>query len=252
MDVLFLGSGTGVPSARRGSPGLVLLYHGTILLFDSGPGTLRQLSRAGLSFTRLDGLFYTHFHPDHTADLPAFLFAARYASDFNPKAPVPIFGPAGLQAHYTHLRAAYGHYVEPRPGTIVFSELAPGQTVVLSSFRIESGPVPHTPDSLGYRITASGGPTVAVTGDTDYGPELIRLAAGADLLVTECSFPEGMKKEGHLTPSLAGRAAREAGVKALALVHFNPECDGHDLLGPIAAEYHGPVTLAEDLDRLTL
>lgn len=36
------------------------------------------------------------------------------------------------------------------------------------------------------------------------------------------------------------------------LVHFNPECDGRDLLGPIAAEYRGPVTLAEDLDRITL
>jgi len=252
MDIIFLGTGTGVPSARRGSPSLVLVQDRTTLLFDSGPGALRQLARAGLSFTRLSGLFYTHFHPDHVADLVAFLFAARYAPDFRPQTPILVFGPIGLEAHYAHLRAAYGHYVEPRSATIVFSELAPGDTAPLGPFHIETGPVPHTPPCLGYRVVVPGGPTVAITGDTDYGEDLVRLAGGADLLVTECSFPEGQKIDGHLTPGLAGRAAREAGVKALALVHFNPECDEADLLGPIAAEYDGPVTLAEDLDRITV
>jgi len=42
------------------------------LLFDSGSGTLRRLLEAGIDFKEVDYLIYSHFHPDHTADLCRF------------------------------------------------------------------------------------------------------------------------------------------------------------------------------------
>ncbi|MDY6851001.1 MAG: ribonuclease Z [Thermodesulfobacteriota bacterium] len=252
MEVIFLGTGTGAPSAKRGSPGLAVLSGGRIFLIDSGSGSLRQLAKAGLSHNELDYILYTHFHPDHTAELIAYLFAAWYPQGFTRLEPARIYGPAGLLKLHSHFRDAYGKWVSPPKERVVFEELPVGAGHVFwcGPVRVESGPIPHSPESLGYRLTGPGGKTLAVTGDTDYGPGLIELAQDADLLVTECSFPEGQKVDGHLTPSLAGRAAREAGALALALTHFYPETNGHDLLTFVQKEFDGPITLAQDLERL--
>lgn len=254
MEIIFLGTGTGVPSRDRASPALAVLAQGSIFLIDAGSGTLRQLIFAGLAFNDLDFIFFTHFHPDHCAELVPYLFAARYWPGFTRKAPAKIYGPEGLFEFYHHLRGAFGRWIEPPPDRVILEELPRGENHLLQcgEVEVESGPIPHNPESLGYRLTVPGGQTLAVTGDTDYGRELVALARGVDLLVTECSFPEGQKKEGHLTPGLAGRAAREAGAKALALVHFFPETQGHDLAADVRREFQGPLLLAKDFDRLRL
>jgi len=254
LEIIFLGTGTGAPSARRGSPGLAVLAGGLTFLIDAGPGALRQLARAGLSYNQVDFFLITHFHPDHTADLISYLFATKYWPGFTRTGPVRIIGPAGLIELYGHFRQAYGRWVEPPPERVLFEELPAGTPHAFNCgpVKVESGPIPHNPESLGYRLTGPEGKTLAVTGDTDYGPDLIKLAAGVDLLVTECSFPENHKVEGHLIPSLAGRAAREARVKALALTHFYPETEGAEIEALVRKEFDGPVTLAEDLLRLVL
>ena len=43
MEITILGSGTCVPSLKRGSPGLILRINERILLFDSGTGTEENL-----------------------------------------------------------------------------------------------------------------------------------------------------------------------------------------------------------------
>ncbi|MEW6264024.1 MAG: MBL fold metallo-hydrolase [Thermodesulfobacteriota bacterium] len=254
MEIIFLGTGTGVPWAQRGSPGLAILSEGCTILLDGGSGTLRQLAAAGLSYNDLDFIIYTHFHPDHTADLAPYLFATRYWPGFTRTGPAVIYGPEGLLDLYGHLRQAYGHWIEPPQDRVMIRELPlePGYRFKCGSLQVESWPINHTATSLGYRLISSEGLVTAVSGDTDFSPELIELARGVDLLITECSFPEGQKREGHLTPSLAGQAAREAGVKSLALTHFYPETQGHDLLAAVRREFSGPVTLAHDLCRLRL
>lgn len=254
MELIFLGTGTGVPSARRGSPGLAVVEGDAALLIDSGPGVLRQLARAGRSYNDLDAILYTHFHPDHTADLAPYLFATRYWPGFTRRTPARIVGPEGLVKLAGHFRDAYGRWVEPPDDLVVWQELPVGRRsgFDIGPFRIEAGPVHHNPESLGYRLADADGRVLAVTGDTEYGPDLVALARDADLLVAECSFPDGHERDGHMTPAQVGRAAREARVKALALTHFYPETDGCDLLAALRREYDGPATLAEDLMRLRL
>jgi ribonuclease BN (tRNA processing enzyme) len=69
MKIVIVGSGTGVPLPDRGSPSILLMVGGEYTLFDLGPGSLRQLLRIGVPHERIDRIFFTHFHPDHTADL---------------------------------------------------------------------------------------------------------------------------------------------------------------------------------------
>jgi ribonuclease BN (tRNA processing enzyme) len=56
--------------------------------------------------------------------------------------------------------------------------------------------------------------------------------------------------EGHLTPTLAGRVAREAECKRLVLTHFYPPCDELDITRIVEKEYSGEIILAEDLMKI--
>jgi ribonuclease BN (tRNA processing enzyme) len=250
----FLGTGTGVPSAERASPGCLLELPSTRLLIDLGPGTLRQLARLALALTDLNGLLLTHLHPDHSADLVPLLFAGRYPPYAAGGKALHLVAGEGFRDFYEKLQGLYGSWIEWAPGRLQ-RHLRPVDRSfeqVFLGLPLVSRPVAHTPVSLGFRLTLPSGKTLVFSGDTDYCRTLVELARGADWLVCECSFPEGQKKEGHLTPSWAGRIAREAGVKTLILTHFYPECAGQDLLGPCSREFGGPILPAEDLMVISL
>jgi ribonuclease BN (tRNA processing enzyme) len=95
-----------------------------------------------------------------------------------------------------------------------------------------------------------GGPAVVYSGDTDYSENLVELARDADLLICEAARPDEHPVAGHLTPSMAGRMATEAGARQLMLTHFYPDCEGVDLAAQCRRTYTGPVILAQDLMRL--
>ncbi|MGE5253721.1 MAG: MBL fold metallo-hydrolase, partial [Planctomycetaceae bacterium] len=115
----------------------------------------------------------------------------------------------------------------------------------------QTRPMLHSADSIGFRVN-TGGRSMVYSGDTDYCGEIVILGKEADLLVLECSFPEERKKEGHLTPALAGRIAREAGAKKLLLTHFYPVFEGHDIRKECRKEFSGEILLAVDGMKLTI
>ena len=104
MEIIIIGSGTGVPSLRRGSPATVIRVGDHLLLLDSGSGTLRRLLEAGVDFRDVDYLFYSHFHPDHTSDLVPFLFASNYGSEEVRRRGLTIIGPPGMADFYEKLK----------------------------------------------------------------------------------------------------------------------------------------------------
>jgi len=110
--------------------------------------------------------------------------------------------------------------------------------------------VAHMEESVAYRMEFQDGKSLVISGDTDYCQNIIALARESDLLVLECSFPNGKKVEGHLTPAFAGRIASESRCKRLLLTHFYPVCDQFDILTQCRETYAGEVILAEDLLRM--
>ncbi|MGZ3536202.1 MAG: MBL fold metallo-hydrolase, partial [Thermodesulfobacteriota bacterium] len=118
--------------------------------------------------------------------------------------------------------------------------------------KILSKPMAHISESVGYRIEFKDGKSITVSGDTDYCQNIIDLAQGVNVLVLECSFPDGKKVEGHLTPALAGRIASESRCRKLILYHLYPICDQYDILMQCRKVYQGEVLLAEDLMKVTI
>jgi len=249
-ELIIIGSGTGIPSLRRSSPGLVVLSDSATLLIDSGPGALRKMLEVGITYQDIDILLYTHIHPDHVSDLVHVLFACKYADLPREKELLCIGGP-GFKSYFEKLKNLYGHWIEPQSYPLVIKE-ASQEAFPYRDLRISSKPMAHISESVGYRIEFKDGRSMAVSGDTDYCQNIIDLASEVDLLVLECSFPDGKKVEGHLTPSLAGRIASESRCKKLLLTHLYPVCDQFDIVSQCKQIYPGQVILGEDLMRIQI
>jgi ribonuclease BN (tRNA processing enzyme) len=248
MRLTVLGSGTSVPRPDRGSPGYVVEGGGRVIMLDLGPGSLRQLTAAGYAHDRVDAVSVSHFHPDHCADLIHFLFAAKYGPGYARARPVRMIGPTGLIALHRALVQAFGHWMEPEPGTVEWIEISPKnqQPIEVEDVKLRPGPADHIPGALAWRVEADDR-TLVYTGDTDFSTDLIGLARGADLLLIEAACPEGRKTPGHLMPSEAARIAAQAGVGRLLLTHFYPECDPQEAVAGAQKYYDGPVAAASDL-----
>ena len=120
-------------------------------------------------------------------------------------------------------------------------------SVQFDDFTVHSIPVKHSDHSLAYRITTSEQKIIVYSGDSDFCDGLRTISKNADLFLCECSHPDEMKKEGHLTPSLAGRIANRSDVKKLVLTHFYPECESVDIKKQCSKIFKGEIVLAEDL-----
>jgi len=254
MKLIILGSGTSVPHPQRASPSIALFIDDQFLLMDIGPGTLRQLAIAGLTFQDIDYVCISHFHPDHTADLIHFLFATRYPPILRTRKPFTIIAPETFNQFLTLLKRPYGNWLELPDGLMKIEELNTGDKdkKEFDTFTIVSAPVNHTPHSLGFRIEDGSGKIIVYSGDTGYCEEIVDLARDADLLILESSFPDGQGIEGHLTPSQAGDIATRSGVKRLLLTHFYPECLKSDIEPQCRKTYQGELILATDLMSLAL
>lgn len=249
MELIVLGSGTGVPSLKRGAPAYAVLAAGRLILLDLGSGACRSLLRHDLNFSQVDLIALTHLHPDHIGDLVPFLFATHYSLGYTRKEPFWLLAARGFADFHERLKGAFGHWVEAPPGLLRLRELATDapEQVSWPGLTIKSAPVNHIDSSLAFRVEAEGR-SLVYSGDTDWSPSLVELAQGADLLVLECSMPT--KVPGHLTPEEAGRLAAAAGVSRLLLCHFYPPCDEVDVLALAAREFPGEIIRAEDGLRL--
>ncbi len=259
VKIIFIGTGCGVPSKSRGSPSILVRTEGSrvrkpdLLLFDTGPGSLRKLREAGFTYNDIDYILYTHFHLDHIADLGAFLFASKYPVALRTKK-LDIIGSLGLKKFYGNLIRLYGSQIENLSYTLKIIETNDFET---PGWKIHSTSLPHTPESVGYRLEDKTGKVFVYSGDTEYCKGIVDLAESADILILECSFPE--KTPGHLYPETVARIAREAKVKHLVLTHFYPAwpssarvCDSSSILSKVKKEFDGKVTIAEDLMHLVI
>jgi len=251
-SVTILGSGTCVPSLKRSSCAVLMEIGETKLLFDSGPGTMHRLLNIGIEIFDIDVIFYSHFHPDHTGELVPFIFATKYPDSSRRNSALTIAGGKGFVSFINGLKAVYGDWLELPEGMLRFLELDNNgpDSRQFASFTVETMPMNHSQESLGYRITDPDGKSIVYSGDTDTNENLVLLATGADLLVCESAMPDALKVPGHLTPSLAGDMAARAHVKKLVLTHLYPECDQVDLRAQARKTYQGPLVIAEDLMRI--
>ena len=248
MKLVVLGSGTCVPSLKRGAPGYLLIVCDKQIVIDCGSGTLLQLEKAGKSYQSIDAVFLTHTHPDHISDLIPFIQALSATPGFTRKKELLIVGPKGLKNFYEQCICS----LMGKPKTFAIELVEIEDTLDLGYLFVFSAKTLHSPNSIAYRFE-TGGKSLVITGDCDYDQRLIPFSHHADLLVIDCSFPNALKMPGHLTPKEAGLIAKKAEVKKLILSHIYPTIYPDDeRLKECKREFDGDVRLAADFMEIVI
>lgn len=255
MELTIIGSGTGMPSKTRAYPCIYLKIKDKHLIFDTGPGSLRQLFLIDVTYLDINHIYYTHFHLDHSLDLASILFTMRYNQPVRTQ-PLYITGPIGLKAFYEKLLSAFGETIKPKDFHVYLKEIDKGE-LVYDEWKIIAEPLQHSMQSIGFRIESPHGKAMVYSGDTDYCDGILRLAKRVNTLVLECSFPDDQKIQGHLTPRLCAQIAHESQCDRLILTHLYPTCDriikeNENLLKELKKIYNGKIAFAEDFDKFTL
>ena len=252
MKVTILGSGTCVPSLQRSSCSVLIETGKAKILADIGAGTIRRLLEAGVLISQITHILISHLHLDHIGELASFLFSSKFPSPR--KEPLTIIAACGFVDFFIGLTAVFGSWIELGDHVLQIVELpgtGPG-SYDCEDFKVQTLPIVHTAQSIGFRVISQEGHSVVYSGDTDYCENLINLAIGTDLLICECAHPDQLKTIGHLCPSLAGETARKAEVNHLVLTHFYPDCESADIQNECRTTFKGHLILARDLMTITL
>ncbi|MFQ5669364.1 MAG: MBL fold metallo-hydrolase [Acidobacteriota bacterium] len=244
MELTVLGSGTAVPSRRRGAPGYLVKAGRQQLLIECGAGTLDRMMRFGMDPRDVDRIVLSHHHLDHYGELAHFLFGSRLPG-YGRQRPLVVAGSAPLLRIFRQSSEPFGAWLRPREYPFSLHDLD-ARPLEGDGFRLTGYPVAHIASSRAFRIRDATGVVLAYSGDTDVCDGVLEAGEDADLLVIEASFPEGAKRPGHLVPSEAGRLGRQARARRLLLTHFYPECDSRDPLPAARSTFDRPVWSAED------
>ncbi len=245
-----LGTVGGPPLHAEEAPIANALVAGdAVYLFDVGNGVLRQLDAAGLAVRNLRGVFLSHHHVDHNADLGLVILQSW---SFAAHKPVPVVGPPGtvhlvqglVDANAPTELAGFAVGGEPNPplGSAVSARDLAAQipepavvfddgTIRVSAISVEHFQVPPVgnvdsmPAAVAYRVEA-GGRSFVFSGDTGPTAQLAKLARGADVLFSEVvDIPS-------IEASLRGMMAQAPPERVAALArsmsrnHLEPEAVG--------------------------
>ncbi|MBM7660960.1 ribonuclease Z [Bacillus mesophilus] len=149
MELVFLGTGAGIPAKERNVSSIALQLleeRSETWLFDCGEATQHQILHTSIRPRRIEKIFITHLHGDHIFGLPGLLGSRSFQGG---ETPLTIYGPTGLKEFVevtmrvsrTHLRYPV-NVVEVTNGTIFEDD----------QFRVEASLLAHGIPSYGYRI----------------------------------------------------------------------------------------------------
>ena len=280
LRLVILGTGTPNADPDRSGPALAVIHNGEAFLIDAGAGLVRRAAaaeRAGetaLAPEKLDRVFLTHLHSDHTLGLADLMFTPWVLER---ETPLMVYGPPGAKKMTRHLRAAYRQDVDLRLHGLQPSKpegwksdvteiKAAGRIFEGGALKVDAISVPHGEwnYAYGYKFSAHG-KTIVISGDTAKSAAILEAARGADILVHEVISAEGLKTRTpdwrayhhayHTTTTELAELAREAQPKLLVLYHQlfegghkNPDGDAGLIAEIRAAGYEGEIVSARDLD----
>jgi ribonuclease Z len=104
MELIFLGTGSMIPTKERNHQSLLVRCKNYDILVDCGEGTQRQLRMMKIPPTRIRKVLISHWHGDHTLGLPG-LIQTLGASNY--EGVLEIYGPKGTKKHMNAMKKAF-------------------------------------------------------------------------------------------------------------------------------------------------
>ena len=209
MKLHLLGVNGPFPESRGATSGYLLEAGESLLQFDLGSGVLSALTALAAPES-LSALFLSHWHYDHTADVPVLMYRLQALG-----AVLPVYGPADPDSPLYRLVCGQPCFS--------FTEVRPGSRLTVGNAELTVTDARHPVPAVGWRVACEG-KTFGYTGDTNTLPSLAGDFRGCDLLLADGLFPSDQWSEArpHLSAALAASLAAEAGAGALSVTHLNP------------------------------
>jgi ribonuclease BN (tRNA processing enzyme) len=246
-ELVLLGT-AGAPAPVVGRAGIssAVVVDGRVFVVDCGRGSPSAFAEAGLDFARLEAVFLTHLHADHTGDLPGLLLYPWGVRASRP--PIRVYGPSrprmlpegdeifhrvttihpelpapGTEDLVGHILAGFAYHLNVMPldarmpdagslvrGIDVAVQASAPPVVVFedAAVRVSAVAVNHgrAVPALAYRFDTTDG-SVVFSGDTTVNENLIMLARAADVLVHQVADLGYLREHGAGEPEMARMAA---------------------------------------------
>jgi ribonuclease Z len=281
MRVTVLGSGN--PWVTRGQASSSILVEvgnaeRDLLVFDLGSGSLANYASLKLPVNKLNKVFLSHLHADHTSDL--LTLVGSYAKVGRADGPIYLWGPSGTEPRLgtRHFAGAVEEAlawdteagrgpINPDSMKIVVSEFDFSRTQVVydkHGVKVTAFPVVHAlSGAVGYRLDFAS-LSFVFSGDACPSWPLVRACeGGVDLLIHECFPPaaalaaaSGLSIEratialnaAHTSPQAAGKVFKLAKPRMAGLWHtlLSPQVIPM-VFSELGAVYDGPVVQTQDL-----
>ncbi|MHA1304642.1 MAG: ribonuclease Z [Candidatus Heimdallarchaeaceae archaeon] len=146
VKITFLGTSAAPPQLKRRQSCIAIKYRDITLIVDMGEGAQIELLRHKISTSKDLYIILTHLHSDHTLGLVGFLASRNLMNMTNP---ITLIGPPGTVRFFYFMCLAFNFI--PKYDVKIIETL--GDVIInTSDFYIESFPVIHGLNSLGYRI----------------------------------------------------------------------------------------------------
>ena len=146
FEILFLGTGDAVPTAKRNHPGFLVSFANENILVDCGEGMQRQFRIAGVTPMRLTKILLTHLHGDHVFGLPGLL-RTLVLLDYPGK--LNVYGPRWTKAYLKLLEEVA---LTPREKLNMEVHEVSGKFVENKDYYIESMEMKHGIPANAYAI----------------------------------------------------------------------------------------------------
>jgi ribonuclease BN (tRNA processing enzyme) len=251
LELTVLGSGTCAPTLQRSTASYFLRMGDLNVLIDVGFGSIRRMMEAGIDYREIDVIFISHTHLDHVADFGPLMMALKYTPNFTRTKLLTIIGPNNSRNYFQKLAELLGSWIyENEDFKVNFIELT-NESFSLENSKITALSMSHGKSANGYRIQFEN-KIIAYSGDTGECENIVKLSSHSDLSILECSFPDESPLDGHLTPTLAGQIAHKAQTKQLLLTHLYPQMEKIDVKGICAKHFSSKISVAQDLQKITV
>ena len=272
-QVVMLGTGTPNADPERSGPAVAVVVNETAYLIDCGPGVVRRAAAAvradhidALQAGKLETVFITHLHSDHTLGYPDLIFSPWVLGR---KQPLHAYGPHGLKDMTDAIEKAWSKDVYVRTNgleqanetgyQVDVHEISPGVVYKDKNVTVTAFPVKHGSwdEAFGYKFQAADR-TVVISGDTAPTDAVVQACNGCDVLVHEVYNEKGPAITGrwrtylsafHTSTAELAMIATKAHPKKLVLYHQLFEgAPEQSLVDQMQRAYAGRFVSARDLD----
>ncbi len=277
LKVTLLGTGRPDPIIDRFGPATLVEAGNHTLLFDCGRGASQRLWQLKTPLSKINALFLTHLHSDHTVGIPDLWLTGWLPTPFGRRiVPLQVLGPEGTRAMMSSLKEAYSwdirvrHDGEGLPSSgieVDARDITQGVVYERDGLKVTAFKVDHggiLKPAFGYRIEY-GGKSVVISGDTRPNENLVRFARNADVIIHEviAARPELLAKSPdarrivgfHTSPEDAGGIFERVKPKLAVYYHVvllttDPSISPPSLLDLVPrtrTTYSGRLEIGEDL-----